>query len=130
MTDRDLVNKAIDRRERARRELEAALKPPIVYSGRRDIAGRPQVRKGQTLVAPSCNYEWGYSGTGPAALAWWLVREATDPETAHEFGYFFKLGFVENWPRSQPWAITDQAIRAWVAQERAANDRRVQAAAA
>ncbi len=65
-------------------------------------------------------FNWGYGGSGPAQLALALLLDAM-PELSQTTILMlcsqFKWDFVAQWPQDEPWIITEQKIRDWVAQE-------------
>ena len=60
-------------------------------------------------------FEWGYGGSGPADLAYALLRDCfQDQEIAEEWYQTFKWDVVAQWPVDERWSITEDDIREWV----------------
>ena len=64
-------------------------------------------------------FQWGYGGSGPAQLALALLADAIgNDQEAVRLHQRFKWEWVSGFGRS--WDMTDEAIRAWAAQQEAA----------
>ena len=65
----------------------------------------------------SFEFNYGYSGSGPAQLSFALLLDATtDPDTALNYYQDFKWAFVSGW--GDDWSITRSEIRIWLAEQR------------
>lgn len=101
----------------------------IIYKGYRvGRAGRLRVFRDGKDLAPnlsreiynhSSEFEWGYSGSGPAQLALALLLDATrdnngKPEVwiSVKLHQAFKQQFVASW--GDEWSITDREILNWI----------------
>lgn len=58
-------------------------------------------------------FAWGYSGSGPAQLAYALLRDAVGPNAARSLYGAFKDDKVARWDRSMVWTITSAEVQAW-----------------
>lgn len=76
-------------------------------------ATRLNPRYDQVNHSPS-GYAWGYGGSGPAQLAFALIADAVDVETARECYQDFKFLAIGNLPMEQDWAMTDEIVRTFV----------------
>lgn len=54
-----------------------------------------------------------YSGSGPAQLAYALLRDAVGPNAARSLYGAFKDDKVARWDRSMVWTITSAEVQAW-----------------
>jgi len=102
------------------------------YSGQQSgVAGgqRVDLREGHriTILNPRTDlwnhspdgFQWGYGGSGPAQLALALLADALgNDEEAVRLHQAFKWEHVVRFQRT--WSMTDEAIRAWAAQQEAA----------
>lgn len=99
--------------------------PPAVYAGRRDTDGTSVTRPdGSPLeLEPSLevwrhspsDFEWGFSGSGPAQLALALLLDHTgDPAKAQANYQRFKADVVARW-RDKEWRLDPNEIDAWLA---------------
>jgi len=57
-------------------------------------------------------FEWGYGGSGPAQLAYVLVREVIGPDEAFALYQDFKSDVVALLPPT--WTLTEGQIHGWV----------------
>lgn len=56
-------------------------------------------------------FEWGYLGSGPAQLALAMLADAlANDERALKLYQRFKLNYVANLKRDEPWAISDADV--------------------
>ena len=70
----------------------------------------------QKLAFHSPEFNYGYSGSGPAQLALALLLDATTvPETALAFYQYFKQDMVSRWDKK--FLITRSEILLWIAEE-------------
>lgn len=55
-------------------------------------------------------FAWGYAGSGPAQLAFALLCDAADPETARVFYQQFKEQVIARLPMADDWQLTTEQI--------------------
>ena len=77
--------------------------------------------RGQQLIDHSPDgFNWGYSGSGPAQLAYALLLEVTDDgQTALRYYQDFKWDVIANLPTA--WLIAESAILDWLKTKRDPN---------
>lgn len=60
-------------------------------------------------------FNWGYLGSGCAALAHSILFDATgDAELSDELYQQFKSDFVARWPQGKNWSLPSQEVLDWV----------------
>lgn len=61
----------------------------------------------------SGSFDWGYSGTGSARLAFAILSDAAGPEVAARMTVAFRWGVIATLP--DHWVLTQAEVLAWVA---------------
>ena len=63
--------------------------------------------------------EWGHFGAGSKRLAFTILLAVTDPHEAHRYAPSFAAGCLERiGPESEPWVLTTDEVRDWLAKSR------------
>lgn len=60
-------------------------------------------------------FNWGYGGSGPAALAHSLLADVAGLPIADDQYQYFKSEVVAVWPQERDWKYTETEIREWLA---------------
>jgi hypothetical protein len=90
--------------------------PPRIFEGHPDrsvtIDGEPlPITETAERHSPD-GWNWGYGGSGPAALAHAILACVADETTADACYQFFKRDVVADWEMGHPWQMTDQEVLA------------------
>lgn len=59
-------------------------------------------------------FNWGYGGSGPAALAHSILTDATNVVLADEFYQEFKRDRIATLPQNEPWSMDREDILSWL----------------
>lgn len=73
--------------------------------------------KHQVLHSPP-GMAWGYGGNGAADLAYSILCEVTDINTAHKLYWDFKREFIECLRGDDPWEIDWETVERWITQKK------------
>jgi hypothetical protein len=101
-----------------------------IYSGKRDkhdhcVVHVIQADGDSHLLDPrfkDCShsptgFEWGYTGSGPAQLAFAILADAVHIELAHALHQRFKFAVIGQLARREPWRITEQQVLDFVMEQ-------------
>ena len=57
-------------------------------------------------------FDWGNMGSGAASLAWSILRDASDIDTAEAFSQDFKREVVDR--LGEDWELTYESVKEWL----------------
>ncbi len=73
--------------------------------------GRPLALYLKDVNHSPSGFGWGYGGSGPAQLAYAILRHHLRDKTRAQMVYQdFKFEVIANLPREQPWELTSEQI--------------------
>ena len=85
----------------------------VVLIVRPGLAGRPLPKCLEDVRHSPDGFEWGYAGSGPAQLAFALLADATDKQTAHALYMRYKDLQIAALPHAG-WTLSQGEIEEWV----------------
>lgn len=58
-------------------------------------------------------FNWGYGGSGPADLAYAILRDMYGEDFAQRFYQAFKWDVIARLPQGQAWQLTEEDLENW-----------------